>query len=95
MNVIVPRFLKTAYRKEPISSFILIVGAADALIGGMNERWTLLSFGILMGLTAVLVRWWQTQPTKPPMREESPRQYLPPSSSRPPLPLLTHEKHRR
>jgi hypothetical protein len=46
MNALLPRILKAAYRKEPISSFIVIVGAVDAVIGGVGERWSLLSFGI-------------------------------------------------
>ena len=95
MNALWPRFLKSAYRKEPISSFILIVGAVDAVIGGIGERWTLLSFGLALILMAAGLRWWQIQKAQAVLAEEAARHFLPPSSSRPPLPMLTSEKHRR
>ena len=93
MNVL-PRFVKLAYRKEPISSFVLIVGAVDAVIGGVGGRWTLLSLGMTTVLIAILLRWWQTQKAQP-VPQETARHFLPPSSSRTPLPLLTSEKRRR
>ncbi|HAC64196.1 MAG TPA: hypothetical protein DCF68_11810 [Cyanothece sp. UBA12306] len=92
MNALLPRFLRTAYRKEPISSFILVVGAVDAVIGGVGERWTLLSFGVVVILLSVMLRWWQTQKSQPLMPENTPRRYLPPSSGRSPLPRLTREQ---
>ncbi|MGK7872858.1 MAG: hypothetical protein AB4426_05955 [Xenococcaceae cyanobacterium] len=92
MNPLWPRFLKLAYRKEPISSFILIVGAVDAVIGGVGERWTLLSFGLTMVLMAAVLRWWQFQKSQAVLAEETPRQFLPPSSSRPPLPMLKSQQ---
>ena len=95
MNILWHRFFKSAYRKEPISSFILIIGAVDAVIGGVGERWTLLSFGLIMVLLAAVVRWWQVQRAQAVLAEETARYFLPPSSSRPPLPMLTSEKHRR
>ncbi|NJM88578.1 MAG: hypothetical protein HC847_16800 [Hydrococcus sp. RU_2_2] len=95
MNALLPRFLKAAYRREPISSFILLVGAVDAILGGFGERWSLLSFGVMMVLLAAVVRWWQTQKAQDAIAQERPKYYLPPSSSRTPLPMLTSEKHRR
>ncbi len=95
MNALWPRFLKLAYRKEPISSFILIVGAVDAVIGGVGERWTLLSFGLTVILIAALMRWWQVQRAQTALVEEAPRHFLPPGSSRSPLPTLTSKKHRQ
>lgn len=95
MNALVPRFLKSAYRKEPISSFIVIVGAVDAVIGGVDQQWTLLSLGLVMMLSAGILRWWQIQKAQAVLAEEIPRRFLPPSSSRQPLPMLTSEKHRR
>lgn len=94
MNALLPRFLKSAYRKEPISSFILIVGAVDAVIGGVGERWTLLSFGLVLVLLAAALRWWQMQKAQALFTEETPRRYLPPSSSQRPLPMLMNERHR-
>lgn len=95
MNILFPRVLKTLYRKEPLSSFILVVGAVDAVIGGVGQRWSLLSFGLLIVTLAILLRWWQVQKSQPVLTEESPRRYLPPSAARTPLPLLTHDKTRR
>jgi hypothetical protein len=95
MNALLPRFLKVAYRKEPISSFILIVGAVDAVIGGVGSRWSLLSLGMMMVILAVLLRWWQMQKSQAIVAEEAPRRYLPPSSSRTPLPMLSSQKQRR
>jgi hypothetical protein len=95
MNALLPRFIKVAYRKEPISSFILIVGAVDAVIGGVGSRWSLLSLGTMMVILAVLLRWWQTQKAQAVVAEETPRRYLPPSSSRTPLPMLSSQKQRR
>jgi hypothetical protein len=95
MNALLPRFIKTAYRKEPISGFIIIVGAIDAILGGVGERWSLLSFGLFVVFVAAMWRWWQIQKTQEVVAQEAPRRYLPPSSSRTPLPMLTSEKHRR
>ncbi|MDY7015035.1 MAG: hypothetical protein SVX43_15855 [Cyanobacteriota bacterium] len=93
MNALLPRFVKLAYRKEPISSFILILGAVDAVIGGVGERWTLLSFGLLIVMLGIIVRVSQSQRRAVP-QEERARRYLPPSSPDTPLPPLTSRKHR-
>jgi hypothetical protein len=95
MNALWTRFLKSAYRKEPISGFILTVGAVDAVIGGVGGRWSLFSFGLLTLLLAAALRWWQIQKAQALITEKTPRHFLPPSSSRPPLPMLTQEPHRR
>lgn len=88
MNALLPRFLKSAYRKDPISSFVMTVGAVDAVIGGVGERWTLMSFGIMMILLAIAIRWLQIQRSQDNLTEEVPRRYLPPSPSDAPLPML-------
>lgn len=95
MNVNFPRFLKAAYRKEPISGFILIAGAVDVVMGGVGQRWTLLSFGMMVVITALVMRWLQIQKAKEIATEETPRYYLPPSTSRQPLPMLMNEQERR
>jgi hypothetical protein len=89
------RIIRSAYRKEPISSFILTVGAADAAIGGMGMRWTLFSFGLVVALLGLALRWWQIQKAQPIIADDRPRYLLPPHSSRPPLPMLTQESRRR
>lgn len=96
MSPLLPRFVKVAYRKEPISSFILIVAAVDVVIGGVGEKWSLLSLGIITALVAGGIRWWQSQKAADAIAlQHAPRRYLPPASSRSPLPTLTKENHRR
>src|ERR687886_91783 len=92
MNALLPRILKAAYRKEPISSFIVIVGAVDAVLGGVGERWSLLSFGLMMVVLAVALRWWQTQRRETELADQPVTHYLPPTSSRPALPMLSPAK---
>ncbi|NEP62179.1 MAG: hypothetical protein F6K31_35425 [Symploca sp. SIO2G7] len=92
MNALLPRILKSAYRKEPISSFIVIMGAVNAVIGGVGERWSLLTFGLMMVMLAAAVRWWQTQNREVKLKEQPVTQYLPPDSSRTPLPILSTTK---
>jgi hypothetical protein len=94
MNALWPRILKSAYRKEPISSFIVIVGAVDAVIGGVGERWSLLSFGLMMVVLAVAIRWWQTQRRETDLVEQPVTHFLPPSSSQPALPVLSAAKRK-
>jgi hypothetical protein len=95
MNALLPKFLKAIYRKEPISSFLLVLGATDVAIGGLDGQWTLLSFGIIIVLTAAGLRWWQIQKAQAVSVKETSKYFLPPSSSRPPLPLLMNEKRQR
>ncbi|MGL5035810.1 MAG: hypothetical protein ACRC6M_18640 [Microcystaceae cyanobacterium] len=93
MPPLLPRFIRVAYRKEPISSFILIVGLVDSVIGGVGAQWSLLSLGVLTASLSVGLRWWQTQKTEAIAIDPKPRRYLPPA--RQPLPMLTKEHHRR
>ena len=95
MNTLLPRFLKSVYRREPISTFIFIIGAVDALLGGFGERWTLLSLGLLLVVSSAAVRWLQVQKAQNFVSQQGSRRYLPPSSSQTPLPTLKSEKHRR
>jgi hypothetical protein len=92
MNALLPRFLKSAYRKEPISSFVILIGAVDAVIGGMDGRWSLLTFGLGTVGVAIALRWWQIQQRQIDLTEQSPQYFLPPTSSRPALPVLSAAK---
>src|ERR671933_1139589 len=92
MNALWPRILKSAYRREPISSFIVIVGAVDAVIGGVGERWSLLTFGLMMVVLAGALRWWQTQRRETELADQPVTHYLHPYSSRPALPMLSTTK---
>ena len=95
MNALLPRFLKLAYRREPISSFIVIVGAVDAVIGGAQERLSLFSFGLIMLVIAMLVRWLKSQKSQSVLAQQPARYFLPDTSSRTALPILSSEKHHR
>jgi hypothetical protein len=95
MNLLLPRAVKSAYRKEPLSAFILIVGLVDILLGAAGQRLPLLSFGVLVALIALLVRWLQIQKAKEILVENNPRYFLPPSAANNPLPMLINEKQRR
>jgi hypothetical protein len=89
MNAIFPTVLKKLYRKEPISSFILIVGAVDAVIGGMNELSTLMILGLLTSGVAIGYRWWCIQQAESESDRKVKQLYLPSQSSdRTPLPNL-------
>lgn len=94
MNALLPRFMKSLYRKEPISSFILIAGTVDAVMGGVGDRLTLFGFGLTVIMVGIFVRWWQNQPTSLQSPPQRPQRYLPPSSSPQPLPTLKSNKRR-
>lgn len=95
MNPLFARFLRTVYRKEPISGFILILGATDALIGGLGGRGSLLSIGLLIALLGIIMRWRQGEKKNKAIATEPVRYLLPPGSSRQPLPLLMPSKRRK
>lgn len=86
------KLLKSAYRKERISSFVVIIGAVDAVIGGVDGRWSLLTFGLGTVGVAIALRWWQIQRSQEELPEQAPKYYLPPQSSSPALPMLKASK---
>lgn len=93
------RLLKSTYRREPISSFILTVGAVDAVIGGVGDRWSLMIVGFGIVGVAIALRMssahWrkaQQQQEEPPAR--APIHYLPAHTSTPTLPMLTMSRKR-
>ncbi len=96
MNPINPRFLSSVYRKEPIPSFLVTIGLVNALIGGLDERLGLFSFGILTVGSAIAVRWrlqhqhYHNEPSQP----EAPQTYLPPASSNS-VPTLATPKRKK
>jgi hypothetical protein len=88
MNAIFPTVLKRLYRKEPISSFLIIVGAVDAVLGGVNEVGTLMILGLLTSGLAIGYRWWCIQQAEDSKDLKSKQLYLPESPVRSPLPNL-------
>jgi hypothetical protein len=92
MNAVLPRFLKSAYRKEPIISALITVGIMDALIGGLDDSWSLFTFGLGTAGIALVFKLWRMQ-QRPALPEEPVAQYyLPPQSSADALPVLKVSK---
>jgi hypothetical protein len=92
MNAIFPTVLKRLYRKERISSFLIVVGAVDAVLGGVNEIGTLMILGLLTSGMAIGYRWWCIQQSETASERKSKQLYLPPSSNRSPLPNLDNRR---
>jgi len=92
MNAALPRFLKSAYRKEPIPSFLITIGVVDAVIGGFGDRWLLFTFGLGTVGIAIALRWWIIQQPRPEPSQPVAQHYLPYSSSSRELPMLTMSK---
>ncbi|KEI67551.1 hypothetical protein A19Y_2663 [Planktothrix agardhii NIVA-CYA 126/8] len=92
MNALWPRVLRSAYRREPIVSFVVTVGTVDAVIGGVSSSVSLLSFGLSSVGVILVLRWWMWQKSKLQQAETAPEYALPPSSARSPLPKLTDKK---
>ncbi len=92
--MIVPRFIKSAYRKDSMTSFLIIMGGVDAIIGGVGSRGTLVAFGMMLVLGAIAIRWINSQGNKIPDYEETPVHYLPMGETQRPLPQLASKKRR-
>jgi hypothetical protein len=79
MNITSPRFLKSFYRKEPITGVIITMGAVNAVLGGMNAIGSLMLLGLLASGSAIAYRWWMNQQAVAKLNTEANRLYLPPS----------------
>ena len=91
MNAALPRFLKSAYRREPLASFLITIGLVNGAIGGLDGRWELFSFGLGTVGVAIALRWVLMKQT-PKQPQPIKQRYLPPSSSSPALPNLIDSK---
>jgi hypothetical protein len=93
MNAALPRFLKSAYRREPIISILITMGVVDAVIGGFDDSWSLFAVGL--GTAGITLAWklWRMQQHRP-IVEDKPvvQHYLPSRSSSPTLPMLSVTK---
>ena len=92
MNASWSRILKSVYRREPITSFAVTIGAVDAVIGGVGASGSLLVFGLGTAGVAIALRWWQLQRASVEQPAPAPEYYLPPHSSRPQIPMLSISK---
>jgi hypothetical protein len=93
MNAIFPAVLKRLYRKEPISSFIIIIGAVDAVLGGVNEIGSLMILGLLTSGVAIGYRWWCIREAESKSDRKPKQLYLPPQSERAPLPNFDRRRN--
>jgi hypothetical protein len=61
------------YRREPISSFLLTLGAVDMVLGGLDDRWVLFSLGLSTVGVAIGVRLLRLTPLRdqPPLRDRA------------------------
>ncbi|MDJ0733634.1 MAG: hypothetical protein QNJ47_06020 [Nostocaceae cyanobacterium] len=94
MNAVLPRFLKSGYRKEPLISILITMGIVDALIGGLDDSWSLFVFGLGMTGVSLAWKWWRIQQRPPILQEEEAtvQYYLPPQPSNSSLPMLSIPK---
>lgn len=87
------RFVRSTYRREPVVSFAITAGVVEAAIGGLNEHWSLLTFGLGTVGVAIALRFWQQHRQSVGFIERAPIYALPGSDVRPKLPELK-PKHR-
>ncbi|MBC1239529.1 hypothetical protein VF14_01295 [Nostoc linckia z18] len=92
MNAVLPRFLKSTYRKEPLITILITMGLVDALIGGLDDSWSLFAFGLGTAGIALGLKLWRIQQRRPLPEEPIVQHYLPSRSSSPPLPMLSVSK---
>ncbi|WP_375341123.1 hypothetical protein [Okeania sp. SIO1I7] len=93
INALWPKFLKAAYRKDPLASFFVTIGSVDAVIGGLGASWPLFFLGMGTVGVAIILRFWLLQRSHLDRSTPVPEYYLPPNSSRPQLPILNRKKN--
>lgn len=94
MNTLWSKFFRAPYRRDPVSSFILTVGAVDAVIGGVDTHWPLFLLGMGAIGTGVAIRWWKAQPPLIDRSSQATPRYLPANTAGPTLPTLQPQRKR-
>lgn len=69
-----------------------MVGAVDAILGGVNEIGTLMILGFLTSGVAIGYRWWCIQQAESKYDQKSKQLYLPSQSERSPLPNFDNRR---
>jgi hypothetical protein len=92
MNILLPRFLRSTYRKDPIPSFLMTMGAADIALGGASGHGSLLFLGFIVFGGAFALKWLQNQ-RRMDAADPVVEHYLPAQSSHE-LPMLSITKKR-
>jgi hypothetical protein len=80
MNNTPPRFVKTFYRKEPITGLLITAGAVNMVLGGVNAIGGLMLLGMMVAGSAIAYRWWMMQQAEARREMQQPL-YLPPARS--------------
>ena len=94
INALWLKILKTAYRKDPVVSFVVTMGTVDAVIGGVESSWSLFFLGMGTVGVAIILRLYLLKGSHIEQSSAVPEYYLPPNSSRPQLPILNiNKKH--
>ncbi|MBD2099324.1 hypothetical protein [Leptolyngbya sp. FACHB-261] len=55
---------RSAYRREPLPTFVLTVGLVDLGLGGLSQHGSLAAVGLGTVVVAVALRQWQQRPRK-------------------------------
>ncbi len=91
MNMLLPRFFRSAYRKDPIPSVLMTMGAVEVALGGASSHGSLLGLGIFLLGGSLALKWIQSQRRPDVLSEPAVRHYLPSQSSEE-LPMLSITK---
>jgi hypothetical protein len=94
MSILLPRFIRSAYRHDPIASFLITAGAADIAIGGVSSHSGLALLGMVIVAAALGLKWSQSQRRSELFSEQAVQHYLPSQSSQSELPMLSIPKKR-
>jgi hypothetical protein len=94
MNSLFPRFFRSAYRNDPIPSFLITIGAADVALGGSSGHGGLALLGLIVVGVALGLKWSQSQRKSELFSEQMVQHYLPSQSSQSELPMLSISKKR-
>ncbi len=94
--MLLPRFLRSTYRRDPIPSFFMTMGAAEVALGGASSHGGLLILGVMMFGGALGLKLLQSL-RRPDIMTDEPlaaQHYLPSQSSQAELPMLSINKKR-
>jgi len=83
------KFLKSIYRREPITSFIMTMALVELVIGSFEQEWLLLGLAGTMAVGSLILRYRQGRRSISPDFPQRPEYSLPPAAPRPVLPRLT------
>jgi hypothetical protein len=92
--MLLPRFLRSSYRRDPIPSFLMTMGAAEVALGGVSSHGGLLILGVVMFGGALGLKWLQSLRRIDTISEPTVQHYLPSQSSQAELPMLSINKKR-